>query len=77
MGKSLHIKTDNGPSYTSTAFKAFVPPTKFFIPQAYPAIPKVKLCGTSSSNFKQKTKTRKGDSSLASQINKALFTLNF
>jgi transposase InsO family protein len=23
MGKSLHIKTDNGPTYTSTAYKAF------------------------------------------------------
>jgi transposase InsO family protein len=23
MGKPLHIKTDNGPGYTSTAFKAF------------------------------------------------------
>jgi transposase InsO family protein len=23
MGKPLHIRTDNGPGYTSTAFKAF------------------------------------------------------
>jgi hypothetical protein len=43
MAKPLHIKTDNGPDYTSTAFKAFIPPTKFFIPQAYPTIPKAKL----------------------------------
>jgi hypothetical protein len=25
MGKLLHIKTYNGPNYTSTAFKAFCP----------------------------------------------------
>jgi hypothetical protein len=43
MGKLLHIKTVNGPGYTSTAFKVFVPHTKFFIPQAYPTIHKAKL----------------------------------
>jgi hypothetical protein len=43
MGKLLHVKTDNGPGYTSTAFRIFFPPTKFSIPQAYPIIPKAKL----------------------------------
>jgi hypothetical protein len=42
IGKPLHIKTDNGPGYTSTAFRAFCPSTKFFIPQAYLTIHKAK-----------------------------------
>jgi hypothetical protein len=36
LGKPLHIKTDNGQSYTSTAFNVFCSSYKFFIPQAYP-----------------------------------------
>jgi hypothetical protein len=61
MGKLLHIKTDNGPGYTSAAFKALCSPTKFFIPQAYCTTHKVKLGGMSSPNFKTSTtKTRRG-----------------
>jgi hypothetical protein len=43
MGKLLHIQTEYSQGYISTAFKAFVPPTKFFIPHAYPTTHKVKL----------------------------------
>jgi transposase InsO family protein len=44
IGKPLHIKTDNGPGYTSLPpSRLFVPPTKFFILQAYPTTPKAKL----------------------------------
>jgi transposase InsO family protein len=79
MGKLLHIKTDNGPAYTSTAFKAFCssytilhttgitynPQGQAIVERAHQTL-KVQL-----------QRQEGGDSSLATQINKALFTLNF
>jgi hypothetical protein len=73
-------KTDNGPGYPSTAFKAFC--SSYTIPHTtgipHNPSPRPSYSGTGSPNFKfQLQRQEGGDSSSATQINKALFTLNF
>jgi hypothetical protein len=78
IGKPLHIKSDNGPGYTSTTFKAFVPPTNFSYHRHALQSTRPTYSETSAPKFKvQLQRQEGGDSSPATQINQALFTLNF
>jgi hypothetical protein len=79
VGKPLHIKTDNGPGYTSTAFKAFCSSYKILHTTDIPYNPQ----GQATVEWAHQTlrvqsqRQEGGASSLFTQINKALFTLNF
>jgi hypothetical protein len=79
MGKLLHIKTDIGPGYTSNAFKAFCSSYQILHTTGIPYNPQGQ--GTVERAYQalkvQLQRQQGGDSSLATQINKALFTLNF
>jgi hypothetical protein len=79
MGKPLHIKTDNGPGYTSTAFKAFCSSYKILHAASIPYNPQGQaIVERAHQTLKvQLQRQERGESSLATQINKALFTLNF
>jgi hypothetical protein len=78
IGKPLHVKTDNGPGYTSTAFKAFCSSYKISYHRHTLQSKRPSYIGTSSTNIKvHLQKQEGGDSSPATQIDKALFTLNF
>jgi hypothetical protein len=78
IGKPLHIKTDNGPGYTSTAFKAFCSSYKILHTTGIPYNPQdqVIVRGAHQTLKVQLQRQEGGDSSLDTQINKALFTLN-
>jgi hypothetical protein len=77
--KPLHIKTDNGPGYTSTAFKAFCSSYKILHTTGIPYNPQGQaIVERAHQTLKvQLQRQEGGDSSLATQINKALFALNF
>jgi transposase InsO family protein len=79
MGKPLHIKSDNGPGYTFTAFKAFCSSYKILHTTGIPYNPQGQaIVEQAHQTLKvQLQRQEGGDSSLATQINKALFTLNF
>jgi transposase InsO family protein len=77
MGKPLHIKTDNGPGYTSTAFKAFCSSYKILHTICIPYNPQGQaIVEQAHQSLKVQLQRQGGDSSPATQINKALFTLN-
>jgi transposase InsO family protein len=78
-GKPLHIKTDNGSDYTSTAFKAFCPSYKILHTTGIPYNPQGQaIMERAHQTLKVPLQRQEGGvSSLATQINKALFTLNF
>jgi hypothetical protein len=79
MGKLFHIKTDNGPGYTYTAFKAFCSSYKILHTTGIPYNPHGQtIVERAHRTLKvQLQRQEGGDSSPATQINKALFTLNF
>jgi hypothetical protein len=75
MGKLLHIKTDNSPSNTSTAFKAFCSSYKIFHTTGIPYNPQGQVV-TERAHQTSKVQLQRqegADSSPATQINKALF----
>jgi transposase InsO family protein len=79
MGKSLHIKTDDGPGYTSAAFKAFCSSYKILHTTGIPYNPQGQaIVEQAHQTLKvQLQRQEGGESSPDTQINKALFTLNF
>jgi transposase InsO family protein len=79
MGKLLHIKTDNGPGYASTAFKAFCSSYQILHTTGIPYNPQGQaVVERAHQTLKLQLQRQKGgDNSPATQINKALFTLNF
>jgi hypothetical protein len=77
MGKLLHIKTDNSPGYISTAFKAFCFFYNIFHSTCTPCNPQGQAI-VEQGNYTLKLQLQRqkwGDSSLATHISKALFTL--
>jgi hypothetical protein len=79
MGKLLHIKTDNGPGYTSTAFKAFCSSYKVLHTTVMPYNPQGQaIVERAHQTLKVQLQRQEGGvSSPATQINKVVFTLNF
>jgi transposase InsO family protein len=79
MGKPFHIKTDKGPGYTSTAFKAFCSSYKILLATGilYNSQGKGTMERAHQILKVQLQRQEGGDSSPATQINKALFTLKF
>jgi transposase InsO family protein len=79
MGKLLHIKTDNGPGCTSTSFKGFCSSYQILHTTGMPYNPQVQaIVQRAHQTLKLQLQGEEGgESSLATQINKAFFTLSF
>jgi transposase InsO family protein len=79
MGKPLHIKTDNVPGYTSTAFKAFCSSYTILHTTGIPYNTQGQaIVERANQTLKvQLQRQEGGGSSPATQINKALFYFKF
>jgi hypothetical protein len=79
MGKLLHIKTDNGPGCTSTAFKAFCSSYKILHTTGISYNPQGQaIVEQAHQTLKVQLQIQEGgDSFPDTQISKALFTLIF
>jgi transposase InsO family protein len=78
-GKLLHIKTENGPGYTSTAFKGFCSSYQILHTTGIPYNPQGQaIVQRAYQTLKlQLQRQEEGEISLATQINKVPFTLKF
>jgi transposase InsO family protein len=79
MGKLLHIKTDNGSGYISAAFKAFCSSFQILHTTGIPCNPQGQaIVEQAHYTLKLQLQRQKGgDSSPATQINKAIFYFKF